>query len=103
MSAINELETWYLSQCNEDWEHTYGIEVGTLDNPGWYLKIDLADTELESKKYDEFSYGVGDEAELSGNNWLITNIEEGKFIGCGGPHKLEELIRVFLAWTKSHA
>ncbi|WP_163341178.1 immunity 53 family protein [Desulfopila sp. IMCC35008] len=103
MKAIKELEEWYLSQCNEDWEHTYGVEIGTLDNPGWLLKIDLMDTDLEDSEYQEFSYGVGEEADTSGDNWLITKLENGKFVGYGGPQKLEELIRLFLAWAHGNA
>ncbi len=103
MSSLNDFEAWYFSQCNEDWEHTYGIEIGTLDNPGWFLKVDLADTDIDGKEYDGFSYGVGNDSETSGNNWLITKIEEGQFVGYGGPLKLEELIQVFLAWVKADA
>ena len=103
MTALEELQSWYLSQCNEDWEHTYGIEIGTLDNPGWSLSVELTDTTIDGKPYTEFSYGVGDNAEASGNNWLITKIESNKFIGYGGPHKLQELITIFLAWAKSNA
>lgn len=103
MSTIEELQGWYLSQCNGDWKHTYGVEIGTLDNPGWSLTVELADTDVDGKPYAEFSYGIGEEAELSGSNWLITKIESNKFIGYGGPHKLDELISVFLAWAKSNA
>jgi len=60
MPSISELEKWYLSQCNEDREHTYGIEIGTLDNLGWFLKVDLTDTDVE---YTEYSYGIGNESE----------------------------------------
>ena len=103
MSAIQELQSWYLSQCNEDWEHTYGIEIGTLDNPGWSLAVDLTDTDIDGKTYAGFSYGVGENAESSGDEWLITKTEKNRFIGYGGPEKLEELIQLFLAWAKSHA
>lgn len=103
MSSISDLETWYLSQCNEDWEHTYGIEIGTLDNPGWSLKVDLTDTDVEFKEYTEYSYGIGNDSETSGDNWLITKLEGGKFVGYGGPQKLEELINTFLAWAQGNA
>jgi len=103
MSSIIELQEWYLSQCNEDWEHTYGVEIGTLDNPGWSLSIDLSDTYLHEVAYIEKSYGIGDEAEASGNDWVITKVEDGKFLGYGGPRKLEELITTFLVWAKSNA
>ncbi|WP_444888917.1 immunity 53 family protein [Microbulbifer sp. JMSA008] len=99
--AIKELEEWYFSQCNEDWEHTYGIEIGTLDNPGWFLKVDITDTDIEEKEYEGFSYGVGDDAEASGNDWIIKKLEGGKFVGYGGAHKLSELIKLFLKWVKN--
>ena len=103
MDAIKDLEEWYFSQCNEDWEHTYGVEIGTLDNPGWQLKIDLNETNLEGTGYQEYSYGVDDEAETSGNDWLITKVDNHKFVGYGGPQKLDELIRLFLSWARSNA
>lgn len=48
MDVIGELQKWYLSQCNDDWEHTYGIQISNLDNPGWNLEVDLTDTYLEN-------------------------------------------------------
>lgn len=103
MSALAELQEWYVSQCNEDWEHTYGVSIGTLDNPGWSLKIALTETHLESVEFLEHSYGVGIDGHASGNEWLICKKEEGEFICYGGPRKLEEMINVFLSWAKEHA
>jgi hypothetical protein len=103
MSTLAELQEWYLAQCNEDWEHTYGVGVGTLDNPGWSLAVDLSDTYLESVKFAEHSYGVGADGHPSGNEWLICKVEKGKFLGHGGPRKLEEMINVFLSWAKQNA
>lgn len=100
---IGELEKWYLSQCNEEWEHAYGIEIGTLDNPGWFLKVDLHTTYLETKGYQPCSYGIRDGGEPNGNNWLVTKVEERKFIGYGGPKKLGELINTFLTWAQENA
>jgi hypothetical protein len=37
MSCIERIQKWYLEQCNGDWEHSYGIEITTMDNPGWYI------------------------------------------------------------------
>jgi hypothetical protein len=37
---VTWLTQWYLAQCNEDWEHSYGVAIGTLDNPGWSLEVD---------------------------------------------------------------
>ena len=35
VSIINWLEEWYVSNCDGDWEHTFGITINTIDNPGW--------------------------------------------------------------------
>lgn len=99
MDLIIELQKWYLSQCNEDWEHTYGVQIGNLDNPGWTLDVDLTHTYLEDAAFKEVSYGIGSEAELSGNEWLICEVKNGKFKAAGGPEKLHEMLSIFLAWA----
>jgi hypothetical protein len=39
--ALAWLMQWYLAQCNQDWEHEFGITIATLDNPGWGGPHDL--------------------------------------------------------------
>jgi hypothetical protein len=39
--AIAAIDNWYLSQCDESWEHRYGAKIETTDNPGWWLNIDI--------------------------------------------------------------
>lgn len=34
MDSLALLQQWYLQQCNEDWEHSWGVRIATLDNPG---------------------------------------------------------------------
>ena len=103
MSTLRALQDWYLSQCNEDWEHEYGVEIGTLDNPGWSLKVDLVDTDLSGKTFPGLEYGVGEDSAASGNNWITCRTEKDQFIAHGGPEKLEEMISVFLAWAAKAA
>jgi hypothetical protein len=100
MSRIHELQEWYLSQCNGDWEHEFGVKINTLDNPGWTIEIDLEGTGIEERPFAERAYGVGDDAGQSGDEWLHCMIDEGKFKGAGGPRKLEEIIEIFLGWAK---
>jgi hypothetical protein len=71
VSRISELQEWYISQCNEYWEHEFGVNISTLDNPGWTLDIDLQGTDIEEKLFTACSYGVGDDAEESGHEWLV--------------------------------
>lgn len=52
MNELIELQEWLASQCNGQREHESGIDISTIDNPGWRVSIDLNDTELE-----EFTFG----------------------------------------------
>ena len=47
---IAELEKWFAENCNGDWEHQGGLKIGTLDNPGWMVRLDLDTIE---HKFDE--------------------------------------------------
>ena len=47
--GISLLENWYVARCNGDWEHQWGVTIGTLDNPGWTLVIDLNQTKAENR------------------------------------------------------
>ena len=42
---------WFYAQCDGDWEHGKGIQIGTLSNPGWFIKINIEETVLESKPF----------------------------------------------------
>ncbi|MCP3917913.1 MAG: hypothetical protein GY711_20390 [bacterium] len=41
-----DLESWFASHCDGDWEHGWGVRINTLDTPGWSVDIDLAGTAL---------------------------------------------------------
>jgi hypothetical protein len=47
MSSTSWLQTWFVEQCDGQWEHIYGVRIETLGNPGWSVEIDLAETALE--------------------------------------------------------
>ena len=91
--VLRKLQAWYESQCNGDWEHGNGIEIGTLDNPGWRVTIYLEGTSLE----DQFFQEVSDlEPE---RDWIRCWAIENKFEGRGGPKKLQDILRCFLQWA----
>jgi hypothetical protein len=100
MDSFTRLQQWYLAQCDEDWEHSYGVRIETLDNPGWGLDIDLIDTALEEKPFQPVHYGMFEEAETSGHEWIFCKVENGKFSASGGPLKLNEIIDIFLKWSE---
>ena len=99
MDALTKLQQWYLDQCDEDWEHSYGVTITTLDNPGWHLEIDLTDTDLEGRAFESIHYGMFEDTETSGNEWIFCKVADNKFVASGGPLKLEEIINVFLKWA----
>jgi len=49
LNLIKWLEDWYLSQCDGDWEHSYGLKISNIDNPWWHMSNNLLDTPLENK------------------------------------------------------
>jgi hypothetical protein len=96
MSATFErLQAWYASHCDGDWEHGYGIEIGTLDNPGWRVKVDLTDTELETEAFEKYEDRYEDEV-----HWLRCWKEGPIFNAACGTTRLEDALRVFLDWAE---
>ena len=69
MDVINWLNEWYKSNCNGDWEHCYQIRIETLDNPGWWVKIDLNDTELENQFFEKIAINNSED------DWLFCRVE----------------------------
>lgn len=96
MNEIEKLQEWYARQCNDDWEHQYGVSVDTLDNPGWSLKIDLKDTDLD--RHDM----VNIEIQRSDEDWMVARRTGHVFEAFGGARNLGEMIRAFLDWESRH-
>ena len=90
------LQKWYLAHCNSDWEHGSGIHIGTIDNPGWSVKVNLLETELENKPFDKLSL------ERSEDNWVFCSVKDGKFEGARGPTNLPEILRIFRSWAEKY-
>jgi hypothetical protein len=94
-SGVAELQHWYATQTDGDWEHTCGIRIETLDNPGWSLDVDLADTPLARRPFTEV-------ADLEPRrDWLICRVSDGRFEARGGPFMLDRMLGVFAAWARS--
>ncbi|EAZ92516.1 immunity 53 family protein [Crocosphaera chwakensis] len=89
------LLNWYRSQCDSEWEHSYGIKIETVDNPGWWVSIDISETELE-----DFSFEMI-EIERSEENWFFCKVENNKFQGGGGVLNLVDILDTFKAWAIS--
>jgi len=102
MNSIQWLQNWYRAQCNDDWEHHHGVTIQTLDNPGWLVTVDLTGTALQSLAMKD----VGQLADVNhggtkGNHdWLNCKVEDGFFVGAGGPLSLFLIGDVFRVWVE---
>lgn len=99
MDALRHLQEWYAAQCDGDWEHSFGITIGTLDNPGWRVTIDLDDTALVNEPFDAVERGDHE----NDKDWMVCRKTGTKFEGAGGARNLNEILEVFLAWARSAA
>jgi len=97
LNLLKRLQNWYASMCNDDWEHTYGVFISNIDNPGWSLKVELKDTYLYDVKFKDIKIQRDDE-----NDWVLCKVEEGDFQGYGGPENLSELLETFLSWAEGN-
>jgi hypothetical protein len=94
---IANLEAFFASQCDGDWEHGQGIQIESLDNPGWSMKVSLIDTDIQDRIFDPIT------EHRSEHDWIVCRIREGLFEGYGGPHNLSELLLIFLTWARRPA
>ena len=94
MNYIQELQEWYRSYCNGEWEHDYGIKIETLDNPGWTVEISLMGTRNENTPFKNIKLNKDED------NWIHCSVEDKVFKVACGPSNLEEALKIFFKWTK---
>lgn len=94
-TVLERLERWYQSYCDGDWEHSEGVEIDTLDNPGWRVKVSLANTNLESRPFERIV------VERSEDDWLQAWVENNVWNAAAGPLNLTEALDTFLSWAES--
>ena len=91
------LQDWYLAQCDGDWEHQNGVEIGNVDNPGWSLEISVSGTSLEGLAFDPVRI------ERSEHDWVSCRLESERFKAACGPLNLVEAVEIFRVWVAGHA
>jgi hypothetical protein len=96
-NALSHLQRWYSQQTDGDWEHSSGVQIGTLDNPGWFVKVNLDGTDLLHRPYQEVRQ------HHSPVDWIHCRVLDGVFEGFGGPLCLERLLQTFTAWANAGA
>jgi len=94
-TSISLLEKWYLERCNGDWEHSWGISIETLDNPGWMMKIGLRETRAETRVLERTRIERGKD------DWIEYHVAENHFQAACGPLNLSEAVQIFINWFES--
>jgi hypothetical protein len=92
------LQRFYLSLCNDDWEHSYGCTIDNVDNPGWSLKFQLTDTVYEDLDGPDVAIGRGGPDD--DHEWLFLRKTGPLVEGSCGPLKLDEMIGKFREWIE---
>lgn len=89
------LQKWYQTQCDGDWEHEFGITLKTVDNPGWYLTIDLTGTELEGIDFP-YVQNLRDD-----KNWYFCIVRNNMFEASSDPCNLDTILYIFRQWVET--
>ncbi|MBE6671649.1 MAG: rhodanese-related sulfurtransferase, partial [Ruminococcaceae bacterium] len=95
MQLLDKLQKWFQIHCDGDWEHSYGVTIDTLDNPGWKISIDLNDTMLENIEFEAVCKG---NSEDKNSFWIDCCKEDKTFVGMGSVDSLEKILAVFFEW-----
>lgn len=89
------LQGWYSSLCDGDWEHAEAIHIGTLDNPGWRVRIPLVATCWETKPFERT------EVQRDEHDWVHAWVEDGFYHSACGPTNLSEALFIFREWISA--
>ncbi|MDR0779582.1 MAG: immunity 53 family protein [Pseudomonadales bacterium] len=94
MDNITKLCAWFSRQCVDGWHEDCGVKIDTLDNPGWSIKIDLKNTNMEHEKFQEVKIDRSD------SDWIFARRNGDVFEAFGGVMNLGEMIEKFLIWAE---
>jgi hypothetical protein len=89
------LQNWYKSQCDGDWEHEYGIKIETVDNPGWYVVIDLIGTECEGHLF------LPVQTDIDESNWFFCKLNNNIFEASCDACNLSKVLQIFRDWVEN--
>ncbi len=84
-----KLQDWYKERCDGEWEQQFGINIETIDNPGWLVTIDLEGTEWEKLVVPTFKNYLDED------DFFFYEVANKKFMGSGDPNKLPAILNGF--------
>ncbi|WP_176014688.1 Imm53 family immunity protein [Victivallis sp. Marseille-Q1083] len=80
------------------------ISIEAIENPGWWIKINLSNTDFENIRFVPIITNIDPEngGENNSENWLCCYIKDKIFNGCGSINKLSTIIEIFFNWIEEH-
>ena len=93
MDDLVWLMEWYASQCNNDWERQFGVQLTTTDSPGWHLTVNLAETEISAKQFETIQHSAND-------SWWSCVVQDNTFLATCGPRNLPAVLAIFRSWAQ---
>jgi hypothetical protein len=94
---MNFIQSWYASNCDGEWEHEFGIRMATTDNPGWHVKIDVCETNLEGVLVERLR------RDLPEGGWMIAWSDGKVFQAACSPLSLGDVDGFFKKVTEESA
>jgi hypothetical protein len=94
--GLGALQAWFAAHCDGNWEQEYGVSIGTIEDPGWELRIDLVGTPLEGSAHDP------ERTARAPEDWCEARSDGYTFHAMGGPHNLGELLDAFASFAERH-
>jgi Immunity protein 53 len=91
--VLAQLQRWYSEQCDGEWEHSFGVVIDTLDNPGWRVRVDVDGTPIKDRRHERI------EAHRTDEDWLVLWRDEKQWHAACGPLNLTEVLNAFLVWS----
>ena len=88
------LMKWYTQKSKNGKHQNEDIKFGNIDNPGWYLMINLEGIQNDNRLFQPTKFQPTD------LDWVSCKVENGIFMGFGGPYNLPELINIFREWIE---
>lgn len=76
--VLVRLENFLVSHSDGEWEHMEGIVLESLDNPGWWLRVQIDYTVLFDRNFESINI------QRSEHDWIICRLKDGFFEGMGG-------------------
>lgn len=89
MEILDWIQNWFKANCDGNWEGGDGIQITTLENPGWEIEIDISNTSIANITIEWILNENGKQ------DWYGVKIENQKFIASGDADKLTFLLELF--------